>query len=63
MGSTFNIYVSDGCHDFTILYLNISNVTIITVKSIDYRCIIHIISKSEAIYLLKNSMLDDRGYM
>ena len=35
------------------LRLNISGITIITVKYADYHCIIHNISKSEAINLLK----------
>ena len=38
----------------TMLCLNISDITIITVENVDHRCIIHNISKSEAINLLKN---------
>ena len=64
MGSYFKILfamvvsVLDGC-----LYLDISNAAIIVVKNVDYRCIIHEISKSEATDLLKNLVLDYRGYM
>ena len=29
----------------------------------DYRCIVHDISKSEAINLLENSVLEDRGFI
>ena len=46
-------YVCNGCHDLTILCLNIRDVAIITDKNVDYRCIIHDNSKSEAINLLK----------
>ena len=53
----------NGCHDLTMLSVNISDIAIITVKNVDYRCIIHNISKSEAINLLKNSVLEDRGYI
>ena len=49
------------CNDLTMLFLNISYIAIITVKGADYRCIIHGINKSEAIHLLENSMLEDRG--
>ena len=42
------------------LSVNISDIAIITVKNVDYRCNIHNISKSEAINLLKNSVLEDR---
>ena len=54
-----------GCHFLTILCLNISNIAIITVKGVAYRCIIHDISKSETNNSLKNSILDvdDRGYI
>ena len=44
------------------LCLNISDIAIITVKNVDYHCIIYNISKSEAINLLENSVLKDRGY-
>ena len=42
------------------LCLNISDIAIITVKGIYYRCIIHDISKSDAIHLLENPMLNNR---
>ena len=42
---------------------DVSDIAIITVKNVDYRCIIHTISKSEAHNLLKNSVLEDRGYI
>ena len=45
------------------LSVNISNIAIITDKNVIYRCIIHNISKSEAINLLKKSVLEDRGYI
>ena len=45
------------------LSVNISNIAIIIVKNVDYRCIIHIISKSEVINLSKNFVLKDRGYI
>ena len=62
-GFEFQDYVCNGCHDLTMLCFNISNITIITAKNVDYRCIIDNISKSEAINLLKNSVLEDRGYI
>ena len=44
------------------LSVNVSDIAVIIVKNVDYRCIIHNISKFEAINLLKNSVLGDRGY-
>ena len=45
------------------LSVNIIDITIISVKNDYYRCIIHNISKSGAINLLKTSVLEDRWYI
>ena len=42
-----------------ILSVIIINIAIIMVKNVDYRCIIHNTINSEAIDLLKNSVLED----
>ena len=55
--------VCNGSHDLSMLYLNISDIVIITVKNVDYRCIMYNISKSEAINLSENSVLEDGGYI
>ena len=62
-GFKFQNSVCNGCHELTMLRLNLSHNVIITVKSVDYCCIIHDISKSGAIHLLKNFVLHDRGYI
>ena len=62
-GFSIEDYVHHGCHDLTMLSVNISNIAIVTVKNVDYRCIIHNNSKSEAINLSKISILEDRGYI
>ena len=54
-GFKFENYVCNGCHDLTMLSVNISDIAIITVKNTYYRCIVHNISKFEAINLLENS--------
>ena len=61
-GFKFQDYVCNGCHDLTMLSVNISDIAIITVKNADYH-IIYNISKSGAINLLKNSVLQNRGYI
>ena len=45
------------------LCIDISDIALMTVKNVDYGRIIHNISKSEAINLLENSVLEDRGYI
>ena len=59
----FQDYVCNGFHDLTILCLNMSDITIITVKNVDYRWIIYNISKSEAIHLLESAVCENRGYI
>ena len=62
-GFIFQVSVCNRYHDLTILSVNISGIVIIINKNVDYRCIIHNISKSEATNLLENSVLKDRGYV
>ena len=50
-------YLCNGCHVLTMLCLRISDITFVTIKNIDYRCVIHNISKSEATNLFKNSAI------
>ena len=50
-GFTFQKYVCNSGHD---LCLNLSNIAIMPVKSVDYCCIFYKISKFEAILLLEN---------
>ena len=59
----FQDSVCNGCHDLTMLTVNITNIAFITIKNVDYRFIIHKIDKSEAVNLLTNSVLEDRGYI
>ena len=58
-GFKFHDSVCNGCHDLAILYLNINDIAIISVKNADYCCIIN---KSEATNLLDNSALENCRY-
>ena len=42
----FESSVCSGCHYLTMLCLNLSDIAIITIKGVDYLCIIHNIIKS-----------------
>ena len=57
-GFQFQDSVGNGCHYLTMLSVNISDIAIITVKNVVYRCIVHNINKSGAIFVL-----EDRGYI
>ena len=43
-GFKFQDSVCNGCYELTMLSVNISDIVIITVKNVDYCCIIHNIS-------------------
>ena len=58
----FQDSVCNGCRDLTMLCLNVSDIAIITFKGVHYRCSFLDFSKSEATYLLENSVLE-RGYI
>ena len=62
-GFKFQDSVCNGCHVFTMLSVNISDIAIITIKDGDYRCIIHNINKSEAINIVENSVLENCKYI
>ena len=41
-GFEFQNSVCNGCHDLTMLSVSISDIAIITIKNVDYRCIMQI---------------------
>ena len=64
MGLNFNNFsVCNSCHDLTMLSVNISDIAIITIRGVDYRCIIHDFSKSETTNFFEISVLHDRGHI
>ena len=62
-GFKFEDYVCNCWDDLSMLCLNISDIAIMTVKNVDYSWIMYNISKYEAGNLLKNSVLEYRGYI
>ena len=60
-GFKFKDSVYNGCHDLTMLSVNIIDIAIITVKNVDYHCIIDNISNSVAINLLELLCLQNVG--
>ena len=39
----------------------LKNIAIMNVKGVDYRCILWAVSKNDAINILNNSVLEDKG--
>ena len=62
-GFEYQDSVCNGCHDLTMLCLNQSNISVITVEGVICCCIIHGTSKSHTIHLLENFVPDDCEYI
>ena len=56
-------YVCDKCHDVLLTAYQLKNITILSVKGVDYRCILWGFSKNEAVNILNNSVLKDKGVL
>ena len=57
------VFACNDCHNLLMFCLDNDNIITITVKGIDFGCIIHDISQSDANHLLENSVFDDPGYI
>ena len=63
IGFKYQPYVCNGCHDFSTTVQNLSDVFIVTVESVDYRYYIVGIDKKDAISLLNNFVLNNKGVL
>ena len=50
-------------HDVLITADELKNISILTVKRVDYRCILWDISENEVVNILNNSVLEDKGVL
>ena len=60
-GFKYPPYVCNGCHDFNTTAQNLKDFFIVTIRGVDYRVYIVGVDEKAAIYLLNNSILDDKG--
>ena len=56
-------YICNGCHDLMQKAMNFKDVAILFIKESDYRIHFWYMSKSDAINLLNNSVLDNKGVL
>ena len=57
----FQPNVCNRCHDLLMMSINFSNIFILKIKNINYRCVITGVSKSESIKLLQNICLTEKS--
>ena len=55
--------VCNDCHDLTMLIVNKKNIVIMSIKNVDYCCIIRKLSNLKQLIYLKNCVLEDREYI
>ena len=63
IGFKYQPYVCNGCHDFSMIVQNLDDFVILRIKSVYYRCCVVNMSKKDAISLLNNSVLDNKGVL
>ena len=63
IGFKYQPYVSNGCHDLSMVVQNLNSSVILNIKGADYkRCVVNM-SKTDAISFLNNSILDNKGVL
>ena len=60
-GFKFQPNVCNGCHDILMMSMNLSDIAILNINSVDYCCIISGISRSETIILMQNNDLTGKS--
>ena len=63
IGYKYEPYVCSGCHDLSMVVNDLNDFMILNIKGVDYRCYVFNRSKSDAINLLNNAMLDNIGVL
>ena len=61
IGFKYQPCICNGCHDFSMIVQNLDDFLILNIKGVDYRCCVVNMSKKDAISLLNNSVLDNKG--
>ena len=56
-------YVCNKCHDLSMVVQDLKDLIILKIKGIDYRCYIFNMSKNDAITLINDSLLDNKGVL
>ena len=60
IGYKYEPHVCNKCHDLLMVVYDLKNFMILNIKSVDYRCYLFNMSRSDAINLLNNYWLDNK---
>ena len=63
IGYKYEPYVCNRSHDLSMVVYDLNNFMILNIKGVDYRCYTLNMSKNDAINLVNNSVLDNKGVL
>ena len=63
IGFKYQPYVCNKCHDLSMVVQGLKHLMILKMRGVDYRCYLFNMSKKDAIKLLNNSKLDNKGVL
>ena len=63
IGYKYEPCVCNQCHDLSMVVYGINDFMILSTKGVDHRCCVFNMSKNDAIKLLNNSCLDNKGVL
>ena len=63
IGFKYQPYVFNNFHDLSMVVPDLKDLMILKIKVVDYRCYVFNMSKKDAIKLLNNSNLDNKGVL
>ena len=63
LGYKFQPYLCNGCHAVSLMAYELKSIEILNAKVVNYRCILWSISRDEAVNMLNNSVLEDKGIL
>ena len=62
-GFKYQLYVFNECHEVSMTVMNLSDFSVLNIKGADYRIYVSGIDKKDAVNILNNSKLGDKGVL
>ena len=63
IGYKYEPHVCNGCHNLLMVVYYLNDFMILNIKGVDYRCYVFNLNRRDAITLLNNSVLDNKGVL
>ena len=63
IGYKYELHVCNKCHDLLMVVYDLKNFIILNIQAVDYSCYLFNTSKNDAITVLNNSVLDNKGVL